>query len=56
MNKLEKEVSELRSCCDRKSQELEKIMISQEDTVGFILNSLQNLTSMINSTQIISSA
>ena len=27
-------------------------MISQEDTVGFILNSIQNLTSMLNSTQV----
>lgn len=53
--KLEREMQEFRAGIDRKNAELEKIMISQEDTVGFILNSLQNLTSMINSTQIASS-
>ena len=48
INKLENEVAELKGSTESKSAELEKIMISQEETVGFILNSLQNLTSMIS--------
>ena len=41
-------MTELKGNTESKASELEKIMISQEETVGFILNSLQNLTSLIS--------
>lgn len=52
ISKVEKQMEDLKEHCEKKQQDLEKVVISQEDTIGFILNSIQNLTSMLNSTQV----
>lgn len=40
ISKVEKQMEDLKEHCEKKQQDLEKVVISQEDTIGFILNSI----------------